>query len=894
MDNKNFRSDKRIYLLFFIASFFLALIAIYPFALKYDGMFILRDDFNKQMLPYAESANRILKNGLASWSFDLDLGSPFLTGYSYYYLFSPFQILYYLFPSGTYAYVAPFLISLKYATASLGALIYVKKYVNANFPAMAAALMYGFCGFQNVNLTFQFNDYVAFFPFLILSLDHAMTYFNSDTGLYEKNSPIKKFTPFILMVAFTAILNYYFLIEEVVFLVIYFIFKYFSKDIRLTIKKILSCIICGISGILISAAIFFPNMYFILQNPRASETDGEGFFWEIERFIFVLKGILLPAEAMYDNSAGCYDAWDSTCCYIPMLGLTLVIAYILKNKRDWLSKLIITCFILSLFRGTNAMFALFTAGYHQRWWFMFVLMMCLAGAYVLNDIRNYPVFKGGLIYNGIIILFLITLFFIFKDAEGNTYVYHPMRLILLSLISISGSVIFMMLHYIFNIRKQNNNTTVSTSLNDEKNNLNDRDNNNPKDEQSKLFASSNAIINKPFKYSFIIILSLYCITGTSYNIYSCQKDSDISRYIDYIKMAKVLDLPDDNYRTLSSENYVNMLGNASGTSSFSSTCANVLYEFDALFDYESGFTHIQKDEIYGLDKLLGAKYLIFEESKENGNIHLYGNEVNVLSDEYMTSIINHLFNLYGPDTDNKPSNDSPGYASNNDKADNNDISSNTKPSPHNITDINDDKFKSILQNNNIQKIETKNRYFYVMEQNASPIGYRVTNYITYDELMSYDKSERGIILNYAVVIDENSDNTNNASDALNHLEINDINTLKENLENIVTENTNNSVSEFTQTNSGFTCKTNYDTESFIYFTIPCEEGWHVYVDGSETDIISSGSMLLINVSKGEHEINAVYKTPLLRASIIISCVSIIVLIGLNILNPKLLKNEKIK
>ena len=93
---------------------------------------------------------------------------------------------------------------------------------------------------------------------------------------------------------------------------------------------------------------------------------------------------------------------------------------------------------------------------------------------------------------------------------------------------------------------------------------------------------------------------------------------------------------------------------------------------------------------------------------------------------------------------------------------------------------------------------------------------------------------------------------------------------------MVNQNIDNRVQEFTRTDKGFVCKTDYESEECVYFTVPYEKGWKAYIDGEVTGLIESGAMMLIKVPAGKHGIEFVHETEGFKIGIFISCVSLFV------------------
>ncbi len=148
---------------------------------------------------------------IGEWIWNVDLGSSFINAFSFYDLGSPFIWLSLLAPQGTFPYLAGFLCILKYMTAAVTAYLYLRVFIKNPQWAVIGALLYAFSGYQTTNLEFfHFHDVVAFFPLLLLGLELSMQ---------DKNyRPL-----FIFGVFVNCLLNYFFFVGQVIFLVIYYL-----------------------------------------------------------------------------------------------------------------------------------------------------------------------------------------------------------------------------------------------------------------------------------------------------------------------------------------------------------------------------------------------------------------------------------------------------------------------------------------------------------------------------------------------------------------------------------------------------------------------------------------------------------------------------------------------
>lgn len=85
------------------------------------------------------------------------------------------------------------------------------------------------------------------------------------------------------------------------------------------------------------------------------------------------------------------------------------------------------------------------------------------------------------------------------------------------------------------------------------------------------------------------------------------------------------------------------------------------------------------------------------------------------------------------------------------------------------------------------------------------------------------------------------------------------------------------VTAFNATRTGFTAVTDYDAETFVLFSVPYDDGFSATVNGAETPVhnVDSG-LMAVRVPAGHAEIEFVYRTPGLRASVIASLAALAV------------------
>ena len=157
--------------------FILGILSFAYFIFARRGAFTLYADFNGQQIPFATLVNQSLKQrNLSGWTWQLDLGSSLIEGFSFYNLGSPYIWLSLLFPATVFPYLVGPLFVLKYIVAGITAYYYLKLFVKDNRYAVIGAVLYAFSGFQTSNIMFfHFHDVVSFFPLLLLGLEKMMS-----------------------------------------------------------------------------------------------------------------------------------------------------------------------------------------------------------------------------------------------------------------------------------------------------------------------------------------------------------------------------------------------------------------------------------------------------------------------------------------------------------------------------------------------------------------------------------------------------------------------------------------------------------------------------------------------------------------------------------------------
>ncbi len=141
------------------------LLAVLPFLVYRRGLFFYYGDYNVQQVPFLIYAHRAVREGRFFWTPMVDLGGNMGGIFSFYLWGSPFFWLTIPFPESWLPFMMPFLMALKYGTASAAACAWIRTQTKTDLAAVLGAFLYAFSGFQACNIVFQhFHDATAFFP----------------------------------------------------------------------------------------------------------------------------------------------------------------------------------------------------------------------------------------------------------------------------------------------------------------------------------------------------------------------------------------------------------------------------------------------------------------------------------------------------------------------------------------------------------------------------------------------------------------------------------------------------------------------------------------------------------------------------------------------------------
>ena len=425
--------ELRRYLWAFLLGFCSLFLVLIFIIIADGGYFIYYGDYNSQQIPFYNLANDAVRSGSFGWNWYTDLGANFIGSYSFYLLGSPFFWLSVILPRSWVTFSMPILLCMKHGIASLTAYAFIRRFVKRPEAALIGGLLYAFSGFQLFNIFFNhFQDVTAFFPITLIAMEQCIN--QNRHGV------------FALSIALMGIINYFFFTGQIVFLILYFIVRCFSKDFHATIKKFFLLLFEAILGVLIACVILLPSALAILANTRVSEhlfgIDMVAYsdrtrIWRILLGFFMIPDVPARPNLFSSNNA----KWASIGGYLPMFSMAGVLSFLKQKKGHWAKRLTIICAICACIPILNSAFYAFNGSYYARWYYMPILILSLMTACALENKRIK--WKYGISISGFFMAsFGIISLFPVKNEEGETewfsFAEYPLHFYLVLVICAAG------------------------------------------------------------------------------------------------------------------------------------------------------------------------------------------------------------------------------------------------------------------------------------------------------------------------------------------------------------------------------------------------------------------------------------------------------------------------
>ena len=418
----------------FLGGTLLYLLAVLPFLSSHGGLFFYYGDYNVQQVPFLIFAHRAVRQGRFFWNPLVDLGGNMGGAFSFYLWGSPFFWLTIPFPEAWLPYMTPYLMALKFGTASATACAWIRTQTRTDGAAVLGSLLYAFSGFQACNIVFQhFHDSTAFFPLYLLAFDRYVEELQR-RGVRRRTSGLPGWGAvygFILMTAWMAVINYYFFFGQVLFLVLYYLVRtgirrVRAEGIRTAVQEVLQILAAGAAGLALSAFFLVQSIGGILGNTRISKVL-EGYdllvYPDAVTPLAILKSFFMVPDLIARGTLFSSDHIrnGSLAFYLPCFAMSGVFAFFLLRKKSWKKTLLLLLAVMAFVPVLCAAFSAFNSNFYVRWFYMPVLLCACMTAEALEEDGSAAFTKGCILSFACTGLFL--LFCFLPSKENGTWTF---------------------------------------------------------------------------------------------------------------------------------------------------------------------------------------------------------------------------------------------------------------------------------------------------------------------------------------------------------------------------------------------------------------------------------------------------------------------------------------
>lgn len=357
------------------------------------------DTINAYIPTYKYLVQHIKSLDLDFWTFNQGVGSNIFTIASG--LFDPFILILVLFPLKYMLYGLVFISILKIFVSGIIFYMFMNKLQIKKYSALIPSLLWAFNGFAILwGQHYHFHTIIVLFSIIMYTLE-----------LYLSEN---KKIPLIISLILLAIRSPYFMYQVTIYIFLYSIFRYiyknkFSKKLLKIELKLLGVYFLALG---ISAVIFLPICYLILNNPRV----GQGFY--LPNMVFSSNEIAASFIRLFSNNImGTFNYLGPFNYYELIIFSSSVIVIILlpqifvifdnHKKRNLILLSIIASIIASICPIVSYVFNGFSA-IATRWSFIIIFTLLINLGIILKYIIKREKGNAFLIdISGISSLFLL-------------------------------------------------------------------------------------------------------------------------------------------------------------------------------------------------------------------------------------------------------------------------------------------------------------------------------------------------------------------------------------------------------------------------------------------------------------------------------------------------------
>ena len=400
----------KVFLLtFLILLFILLILGVYPFGDKTLIVSDLRDQY-LVFINYLKSI--ILGNNTFFYTFSGALGESFIPLMSYY-LISVFNLLTLPFNGNLMPLIITIIILIKISLCSVSMNYFLDKKYGEDKKNIIFSLCYALMSYT---IAFYFHimwlDVVILLPLVILGIERIIN--NNKSLLY------------IISLTLTILSNYYLGVIVCIFSVLYFVY-YLLCNKKKNIKKIIiKYLISSLLSGMVCMVILLPVFYSVFNSKVLFETEATPFFFN------TLDIFSKTISFSFDNSSIWHGGPNIFVGTFTILGIILYYSNKKINKRK---KIITTIFLLFFFLTLRVhKLDLLFHGLSEpncfdfRHAFIISFFLILIG---YEGISNYKkIDKIHLWYFGVIVIYIIVLFFNFSYFSNERIIFLILSLLL--------------------------------------------------------------------------------------------------------------------------------------------------------------------------------------------------------------------------------------------------------------------------------------------------------------------------------------------------------------------------------------------------------------------------------------------------------------------------------
>lgn len=192
-----------------------------------------------------------------------------------------------------------------------------------------------------------------------------------------------------MLVALNLVNSYFFFAGQAVFLLLYFFIKLGSGEYKLKWGHFGWLFFEAVLGCVMGCALLLPAIVSLAGNPRTVDLSSGFGFCSMAGYSSTSPSSipssssrpLLSAQRLYrrGDPPHQHDRLPAPDRHVRSAGLSA------QQKRTALRRLLFTCFVMAMVPVLNSSFYALNSSYYARWYYMPVLLMCLASVQALED-----------------------------------------------------------------------------------------------------------------------------------------------------------------------------------------------------------------------------------------------------------------------------------------------------------------------------------------------------------------------------------------------------------------------------------------------------------------------------------------------------------------------------